>query len=259
MAGIILPLLYSSAQQEAPIPPESLPDLNIWYDAGAGTAVNFGSAKTNGSSISAWDDISGGGHDANTNGGAGKNPTYTIPIQNGLGSVTYSSASLQNLDVNPIAWAQSLAGFTIYVAARPTSFASAFPLTVSNANLGMLWNGTAWQVGAAAGLGTVSPTNDTAKFHMYGMVFDGSQTGNANRLQFRLDKVAQTLNFGATTVGTTTSASATTFFFGGDNRTSFGYMNGYIGEVLIWTRALNPIEINGTENYLNNRWALGLA
>ena len=258
MSGTIMPFFYSAAQQGAPVPPASLPNLNIWYDAGTGSAVNFGTVKTNDSSISKWQDISGSGHDANTNGGSGKNPTYTIPIQYGLGSVTYSSASSQNLDVNPIAWAQSLAGFTIYVAARPTSFASAFPLTVTNANLGMLWTGSAWQVGGGAGLGTVTPTNNTAKFHMYGMVFDGSQTGNANRLRFRLDKVAQTLNFGATTVGTTTSASATTFFFGGDNRTSFGFMNGYIGEVLIWTRGLSSIDINGVENYLNNRWALGL-
>lgn len=266
MAGIMLPLFGDLAGQGQAIAPDKIPNLNIWYNASASTTTvngvvdqNFNVSVTNGSSIGAWNDLSGTGHDSNVFGGTGRQPTYTIPIQNGLGAVTYNPANQNNLDVNPIAWAQSQAGFTIYVVARPTSFAAKFPLTVTNANLGMLWTGTTWQVGAAAGLGTVTPVNDTTKFHIYGMVFNGAGTGNAGRLQFRLDKVNQTLNFGATTVGTTTSASATTFFFGGDQRNgTLGFMTGYIGEVLIWTRALNQSELNGTEIYLNNKWGLGL-
>lgn len=248
--------LMSEGGQQGIVNPNAIPNLTIWYDAAYGTSANFQAVKTSGSNINQWNDISGSGHDANTNGGTGKNPTYTTPIQNNLGAVTFASASSQNLDVNPIAWAQSLPGFTIYVMARPTSFAAKFPLTVTNANLGMLWTGTTWQIGAGGGLGTVTPTNDTTKFHMYGTIFDGTGSGNAGRLQFRYDETPQTLNFGATTVGTTTSASATTFYFGGDNRTSLGFMNGYIGEVLIWTRTLNSIEIAAVETYLTNRWAI---
>ena len=51
-------------------------------------------------------------------------------------------------------------------------------------------------------------------------------------------------------------------FFGGDNRGSVGagnslsstYMNGYIGEVLIFTRAITPSEITSTENYIKTKW-----
>ena len=269
MGGIMMPYMGDMGQQGY-VAPNQIANLSIWYNASQSTTTvngvvtnNFQAAVVNGSSTSAWTDLSGAGHPANVNGGVGKSPTYTIPIQNSLGAVTFASVNSNNLDVNPIAWAQSLPGFTIYVLARPTSLpATAFPLTVTDQSLGMWWNGTNWSAGAASGVGTVSVTNDTTKFHIYGMVFNGAATGNANRLAFRYDKSATTLNFGATTVGTATGASAATFYFGGANRNGSPltgtFMNGYIGEVLIWTRALSTSEQSSVELYLNTKWGLGL-
>lgn len=259
--------------QQGFITPSSIPNLSLWYNASASTTVvngvttnNFQGAVVNGSSISKWVDLQAVGGDANVTGGAGKQPTYTIPIQNGLGSVTYASASQNNLDINPIAFASGKAGITIYVISRPTSLpATQFPLVVTDNSLGMWWNGTNWSIGITAGnRGTVTVTDDTTKFHMYGMVYDGSQTGNANRLQFRYEKSAKTLTFTGTIPATTGAQSY--MYFGGDDRSggnggalSGTYMNGYIGEVLIWQRALTSSEISSVELYLNQKWGLGLA
>ena len=219
----------------------------------------------NGSSISKWVDLQAVGGDSNVTGGAGKQPTYTTPIQNGLGAVTYNPANSNNLDINPIAFAANKAGLTIYVVARPTTTpATAFPLVVTDQSMGVWWNGTNWSVGVTVGnRGTVTVTNDTTKFHMYGMVFDGSQTGNANRLKFNYDKVNQTLTYTGT-IGANVGSPAY-FFFGGDSRakgvsnTFFNtFMTGYIGEVLMWTQALTPSELTGVQNYLNSKWGLGL-
>ena len=93
------------------------------------------------------------------------------------------------------------------------------------------------------------------------MVFDGSQTGNANRLNFRYDRAAKTLTYTGTIPATTPSNS--NWFIGGDNRggaggaLSFKFMNGYIGEIMIWTRALTASEQASVELYLNTKWALG--
>lgn len=269
MGGILMPYMGEMGQQGY-ISPNNIPNLSLWYNGSASTTTvngvvtnNFQAAVVNGSSISKWVDLQAIGGDANTNGGAGKNPTYTIPIQNSQGSVTFASVNSNNLDINPIAWARSQAGFTIYVVARPTSVpATAFPLTVTDQSLGIWWNGTNWSVGAASGVGTVSVTNNTTKFHIYGMIFNGGATGNANRLAFRYDRTATTLNFGATTVGTATSASAATFYFGGANRNGSPltgtFMDGYIGEVLIWTRTLTTVEQSSVELYINTKWGLGL-
>lgn len=260
----------STIGQMGYVTPNQIPNLNIWYNASASTTVingsssnNFNSTVSNGTSISTWNDLSGTGHPANVNGGTSKEPNYAIPVQNGLGAVQFTSANSENLDINPTAWAQNLSGFTIYVLARPTVLPlTTFPLTATGAtNLGIWWNGTNWTIGQSLNnYGTVTVTDDTTKFHIYGMVLDGSQTGNANRLKFRYDRLGKALTFTGT-IGTTTG-SINYFFFGGNNRnvglTQGTFMDGYIGEVLIWTRALSATELSSVETYLNTKWGLGL-
>ena len=257
--------------QQGYVTPNQIPNLSLWYNASASATIvngvstnNFSSSVVNGTSIGTWNDLSGAGHPANVNGGVGKQPNYAIPIQNGLGAVQYTSSSSDNLDINPISWSQNLAGFTIYILARPTSLpGTVFPLTVTDTFLGVWWNGTNWSAGQSSGnLGTATLSNDTTKFHIYGLVFDGSQTGNANRLKLRYDRTGANLTFSGT-IGSTT-ASPAYFFFGGDNRGnavnstfSSTYMDGYIGEVMIWTRTLTSAEQLSIELYLNTKWGLG--
>lgn len=260
----------SCMAQQGYVTPNTIPNLSLWYNGSTSATVvngvstdNFQGAVVNGTAISSWIDLQNVAGPSNVNGGSGKSPSYATPIQNGLGSVLYASANSNNLDINPTAWSQNLSGFTVYTVARPTSFpGTIFPLIATGStNFGVWWNGTNWSIGQSTGnLGTVTLTNDTTKFHIYGMVFDGSQTGNANRLQFRYDKVGQSLTF-AGTIGTTTGA-INYWFFGGNNRnvgaTQGTYMNGYIGEVLIWTRTLSTSEQSSVELYLNSKWGLGL-
>ena len=79
--------------------------------------------------------------------------------------------------------------------------------------------------------------------------------GNASRLRFRYDKVAQTLNFGATTVNIiTTNASTKTFIVGYDG--SANNMTGNIAEIIMWTYALDSATVISAENYLSTRWAI---
>lgn len=269
MSGITMPYISTMGQQGY-VTPNQIPNLSLWYNASSSSTTinnvstnNFQGAVVNGSSISSWIDLQNIAGPANTNGGTGKNPSYAIPIQNGLGAVQYTAANSNNLDINPTAWAQNLSGFTIYTVARPTSFpATIFPLVVTGGtNFGVWWNGTNWSVGQSTNnLGTVTLTNDTSKFHSYGMIFDGSQTGNANRLKFRYNNASVALTYSGT-IGATTG-TINYWFFGGNNRnvgaTQGTFMSGYIGEVLIWTRALTALEQGQVEYYINNKWNLGL-
>ena len=271
MGGIMMPYMADMAQQGY-VTPNTIPNLSLWYNGSASATVingvstnNFNTAVSNGTSISSWIDLSGAGHAANVNGGTGKEPNYATPIQNSLGALFYTSSNSENLDINPIAWMGSLTGFTIYVLARPTVLpVTAFPLTVTDTSTGIWWNGTNYSLGVTAGnRGTATVTNDTTKFHSYGMIYDGSQTGNANRLTFRYDRATQTLSFTGTIPATTGSPAY--FYFGGNNRSGGAggalastYMDGYIGEIMIWTRTLTGSEIASVEYYLNQKWGLGL-
>lgn len=268
MGGIMLPYMAEMGQMGY-VTPDQIPSLNLWYNAsGSATVVNgvsannFSTAVSNGTSIATWNDLSGTGHPSNVFGGGANQPTYATPIQNNLGAILYNSANSNNLDINPTAWSQNLTGLTMYVVARPTSLpATVFPLVVTDTSMGVWWNGTNWSVGHSAGnLGTVSVTNDTSKFHMYGFVYDGTQSTNAGKLTFIYDLYEKALTFTGT-IGTNTGAPAY-WFFGGDARNSgtFSklYMSGYMAEVMIWTRKLSPTEQNSVELYLNTKWNLGL-
>lgn len=254
MAGILMPYVGILGQASGlVIAPNNIPNLSLWYNPDVNTASKV---TVNGSNeVTQILDLSGSGHPANSLNA--RYPDYATNVLNGLGGVLFNGVD-DNSDINPIAWAHSLSGFTVYTVARPTTVgAAAWPLTITNENLGIKWNGTAWQVGAASGLGTVTVTNNTATAHIYGMIFDGSATGNANRLRFRYDRAEQTLDYGATTVGTATSGTASTMYFCGNRRNApTEYMAGYLFEVLIWTRALNANEITGTEAYIQEHWGI---
>lgn len=263
MSGIFLPLWGAIAGKQSQPDPEELPSLSLWYNASASSTIvngvsiqNFNTAVVNGTDISNWNDLSGLGHASNVTGGGARQPAYAIPVQNNLGMVQYTAANEDNLDINPIAWSQSLPGFSIYVLARPTSYAALFPLVVTDNNLGIKFDGTYMTVGAAGATGQAQSYTPTVNTHIFGMIFDGTQIDNSTRLKFRIDSTPQILTFSGP-VGTSTSASSSYFFFGGENRpsASLGFMNGYIGEVLIWNRALNLSEQLGVESYLKSKWA----
>lgn len=268
----MMPFMTQAAQQSN-VPPNQIADLKLWYNASASstavgttTTQNFNNPVVNGTPIATWNDLSGLGHPSNAQGGQSAYPTYSIPIQNGLGSVTYNAALANNLDINPISWAQGLSGMTIYVCARPTSFpGTVFPLLTTDTNWGVWWNGTNWSVGQSVGnFASANIVNDTSKFHIYGFTFDGTQSSPSMKLQFRYDRKAVAPVSYTGTIGTTTG-NPKYFYFGGDSRSAgqggatfaSKYMDGYIGEVMIWTRALTPVQQQQAENYLNQKWGLG--
>lgn len=273
MAGILMPYMGMAGQQGY-VNPNQIPNLTIWYNASANSTTlngvqvdNFQSNPlTDGTTVTKWKDVSGVGADANQyNAGGGAGPTYKTGIQNNLSALLYASASKNNLDINPIgSWTKLQSGFTIYIVGKWTTLgASNIQIAVTDANLGHQWSGAYWQVGAAGGLATAqSTTVSTSAWTQHGMIFDGSYTNanqalqNAGRLVYRYQKAQQTLTFSANP-GTQTSNTATVMYIGGNNRNNpKSYMDGYLGEVMIWTRALNATEISQVETYLSSKWGI---
>ena len=236
--------------------PTVLVNLQVWYNADVSNTTNFNVAPANGADISQWKDRSGTGHNANQSGNASVKPNWYANIQNGYGIVRFNGSS-ESLSINPIAFMQSLPGFTMMVVAKASSLASASDLTSSDVGgFRIFHNATNWGVSTSGGTGTSTVTGDTTKFHIYSLIFDGTASGNAGRLKFRYDEQDQSLNFGATTVGTATNASATHFYIGVDDTNSAGYWQGDIGSIIVYTRALTSNEIVGVESYLSNFWGI---
>jgi len=85
--------------------------------------------------------------------------------------------------------------------------------------------------------GTIT-LNDTA-WHHVALVFDGTLTGNANRLKAYVDGVQKTLTFKGT-VSTVTTSSTTPFNIG---KMGGDYSNGQVDDTWLYTRALTQAEI----------------
>ena len=256
------PVTITSASQ--------LPNLEVWYDASVAASTTFNSGViTSGTEITSWHN--GGGltsHDWNSTGG--KRPEWFSNIQNGKGVVRFNNTTVgtptgedgdtdELLSINPVAYLQSLPATTMVLLYRSLSTASGRRILTSTNTTGFQWgqNGTQYVGGHAGATFTLDATAypvDT-NFHHIVLTFDGTQTGNANRLKARLDGADTPLTFSGT-VGTTTSASASSFYGGVDSTGNSNYWIGDLGECLIFTRALTTSEILAVEQYLTTKWAV---
>lgn len=80
-------------------------------------------------------------------------------------------------------------------------------------------------------------------------VFDGTQTGDANRLKLYINGVQQTLSFSATAIPATMSSINTAPFMAG-GEPSCCYLNGNIDEIRVWSTALSASTINDWKDKL---------
>lgn len=253
------PLTITSASQ--------LPNLEVWYDASASLSTTFNAGViASGTEITSWHN--GGGlssHDWNSTGG--KRPEWFSNIQNGKGVVRFNNTGVtpsgedadtdELLSINPIAYLRSLSGCTMVLLFRTLSTASGRRILTSSDTGGFQWgqNGTQWLGQFSGGAFTVDNITADTNFHHVIMTFDGSKTGNTERLKIRLDGSDTPVTF-STNVNAATNASASTFYGGVDATGNSGYWIGDLGECMIFTRALSFSEELAIEGYLTTKWAV---
>ncbi len=236
--------------------------LESQFDASNG--ANFTpSNPVDGQTFTQWTDSNAGVRNANPIGGATTRASYQSggsDTQNNLAVVRFDGND--GLSINPYPGLASKAGVTVFAMLKMNaetvsvnnSSPRIFSTNVLN-GIAFYYNSTSnrWTVAASTGVGESTTTNDSSRFSVHTLVYDGSATGNSNRLKYRYNGVQDTLTFTGT-VGTTTSASITTLYIGNNN--SANYFTGDLGEFLIFTRTLTTQEIESVESYLNNKWGL---
>jgi len=251
----VTPTLTLTATQ-AIVPSD--PTLQIYYDASLDT--NFNPTPVSGDTFTQWYDSSANAHNANPIGGATTRPAWWTNVQCGLSAVKFDGTS-DGLSVNPLTSIASITGFTAIVLGKLVNtgttqqFITSGIGNVSTNNSNLRLSGGTFVVGAANGLAQTSQIADLNP-HMWTMVFDGTQSTNADKLKFYIDGVQESLTF-LSNVGTSTNASIDTLYIGVDRTgtSSFRYYyGGFIYEVLLWNRVLTPSELSVTHNYLNNKW-----
>jgi len=236
--------------------------LESQFDAANGANFIPGS-PADGDTFTQWTDSNSGTHNANPIGGATTRASYQSgagDLQNSLSVVRFDGND--GLSINPYPGLASKSGITVFMVSKMSAETGSinnlsprlFSTNVAN-GIALYYNSTTdrWTVAASTGVGESTQTNNASAFHIHTLVYDGSATGNANRLRYLYNGVPETLSFTGT-VGTTTSASINTLYIGNNNGSNF--FTGDMAEFLIFTRTLADNEIQGVLNYLENKWAL---
>lgn len=236
------------------LPSETFVQLESWYDGSDGSSFTPNN-PSDGATFTQWSDKSAFAHNANPIGGATTRASYQTNELNTLSVVRFDGND--GLSINPYSSLASAPALTVFIVMKMTSATGNPAVFVTNSGAtGITYDSAAGKflIKAASGIGTSTVANDSTAFHIHSFAYDGTQTGNANRLKYRYDKTDVTLNFAATTVGSTLSASNTTLYIGNNNGTNF--FTGDVAEFLVFTHVLTSTEILNVENYLSTKWGL---
>jgi len=222
--------------------PKSISNCQLWMDAADISTMTIATG-----SISQWNDKSGNGYSFSNNAtltpwnyGSSYYPTITYGGLNKLNVVTFNTQSLGCVDVFPSGNAQS---FSIFLVG--TSFMGR----------GEDGYGGGWSVSIPDYLGSiVLVANGAAGYTMT----NGSGLLNYLELSQSSTSVINTYNSGSLvqsqSVGNYTLRTSSIGLEIG--RRSGYYKNGYIAEILIYTRVLSTTERQTVESYLAQKWGL---
>jgi len=228
--------------------------LQIWFD-GADITQFQPTNPTDGSSITQWNDKSNFAHNANPEGSPANavRPTYQTAEQNSLSVVEFDGTN-DCLSINPVAWVRGLQNFTIFIVAKYDSTASDRFLSTTDTNDVLIKNtGTEITVGIAGATAVTSSLALNTGYHIHTLVFDGTLSGDANRLKYRYDGTQKSLAFTGT-VGTAIDNAVDKFLIGCGDGT--GYFDGKIAEVIAFQQTLDTTDLGDIESYLTTRWGL---
>jgi hypothetical protein len=86
------------------------------------------------------------------------------------------------------------------------------------------------------------------------VVYDGTQTGNANRLKFYINGDLQTLTFGYTVPATTSTVPFSNSWIGAYSTNDSGYLAFDTSIFKIYNRSLSPVEVLQNYNAVKGRY-----
>jgi hypothetical protein len=232
----------------------TIPPTTVWYDFSS-TATGY--MTVSGSAISTIVDRTGGAHNA-TKGGT---VNWKDNAAGTLTAADLSASGGQFVATGTDAYTKSLTGMSVIVVGKPVNAAATqYFSATEQGDLSIFYTGGTWKVICAGGTGTpvTSIPLNTATWQVFSFVYDGTPSlSNAQKLRFRYNKADVALTISGT-VGTTTNSSNATmnWFVKNPGEASTNGYRGYVGEILLFNKALTPGQVSAVETYLGNKWGI---
>lgn len=217
-------------------------------------SLNSGITVLTGNAVSPWVDSIGGVSLAQAT-NSQRPVLYGAPSFNGERALLFTRASSQYLS-GSATFNSSLSGFTFLTVFRSLDVTNNQLLINSDntaPNFQIQTNALYSYVGAG-NYGSFAFT-ETKYPHILTQIFDGSQSGNANRLRVFLDSKQQTLSFTGTIPAS--NSAATTFAIGAATNGTVP-MGGYIADVIFFNSVLTAEQRINIERQLSGIYSIPL-
>ena len=227
------------------ISPTSVSGIAAWYKSDSGITVGSGL-------VSAWADQSGNGNNLVQN-TVSKQPAYGTATSNGLPLITFNGTSTTLVAATNAGITGS--AFSIFIAYKPASIAT----TQSLASFGPTTNGRQFRLTNAKQTLTASYVADVgvaATAIAQNTIYVGALVYTGTSLQFYLNGTA---DGPAITASTTFSTSSSAITIGSHTDQISEFLNGSIGEVIAYGRAVTADEQLSLSQYLGKRYGVATA
>lgn len=218
--------------------PTYISDLIAWFDASDESTIT----DAGGGAVSAWNDKSGNGNNLSQGTGANR-PTYNVRQLNGLETVDFDGTA-DFMTTAAYAGGDLTQPSTIFlVGKRDVNTADNYyydGITSTKRHAHLVSAGNLYQTFAGAGL-TGSAVATTAEYLT--TIFDGASTvsylnGVSDITGVEGSQVMDGLTVGAAYAG------------------GFGFLDGYVAEIIVYNKALTSDEISDVETYITDKWGL---
>jgi hypothetical protein len=227
----------------------------LWYDfsnAGSSAYSPLPITVTNGASMTGAKDISfAGTHGTNSV----ANFKYATNQYGTLSAANLTAGGYFNTN-STTSFLSGLAGMTVIVVCKPTATATSFYLcNTDQGDLQIFYSGGVWNVKAAGGTGVSGATLSLNTWQIHSFVYNGGGATSAQKLRYRYNKADQTLSISGT-ITPTSGNSNDNYVWGAKDTSSSTPFKGYIGEVMLFNRALTAGEVAAIETYLGGKWGV---
>lgn len=224
--------------------PTSISGLQLWLDASQITGLNDGDA------VATWSDLSGNAQHA-TQATASKRPLYKTNILNGKPVVRCDGVDdvLENSTFTSL---NNVSAASIFIVKRQTSDSSTkFPVFFKNSFYQFIFSGRKyWRTAITEDANAIG---DWTAWTYEAQLFDGSQTGNANRLKIRSNGSPVAVGYTGTIAATL--GSGTGFYVSTPDGTQYPW-NGDIAEIIAYSAVPSAGELAQLEQYLAAKYGL---
>ncbi len=230
----------------------SIDGLALWLEAT--DFRSFGGEANDGDTINTWYDINSQSITAN-NATSAAGPTYSSNSYNGLPTLAFNGSSNYLLNSNITSTFSNNNSFSVFVVFKANDLTSTQTIVANRANASS--SNDQWGLVITSNTLKCAMYNGTSYFTGYGGAYNS--TGfNVASIVYSNYNVSLYLNgVKYTSVFNSNTGSGGANFTIGRRSDSTAYLNGNIGEIIGFNRAVKASEQSSIEKYLSKKWGLG--